>query len=192
MEHEVAPFSQLLGAATGMVEPDGEVEVRRLSEMIEAFGDRAAADRLVASGDPIVYRTSGVPIPEGADQPGYRTTVLSPGAVGREYLMTKGHHHRLDRAEVYLGLTGSGLLVMQARDGAVRTEVLETHRIAYIPPGWAHRVVNTGEVDLVFLAVYFADSGQDYAAIERDGFAVRVLRGAGGPELTPSVPAEHA
>jgi glucose-6-phosphate isomerase len=56
----------------------------------------------------------------------------------------------------------------------------------YVPPGWAHRTVNTGDDDLIFLAVYFGDAGHDYAAIEDSGFAVRVLATSDGAEVVAS------
>jgi oxalate decarboxylase/phosphoglucose isomerase-like protein (cupin superfamily) len=40
--------------------------------------------------------------------------------------------------------------------------------------------VNVGSEPFVFLAVFFGNAGHDYASIERDGFAVRVLADGDG------------
>ncbi len=111
------------------------------------------------------------------------TTIILAGTVGDEYYMTRGHYHQKDSAEVYLGMSGTGLMLMQDRDGQFRIEALTNGVTVYVPPGWAHRTVNTGDQELVFLAVYFSDAGHDYRSIEEQGFAARVIAGANGPEV---------
>jgi len=152
--------------------------------MSGAYADTGAARQLINDGgDPVIYRAFDAPVPEERDHLVYRTTIISPGRVGAEYFMTKGHHHRRDSAEFYLGMAGSGLMVLQDRTGDLRVEPLTSGVSVYVPPGWAHRTVNTGDDDLVFLAVYFGDAGHDYASIERDGFIARVFATGDGPEV---------
>jgi glucose-6-phosphate isomerase len=55
--------------------------------------------------------------------------------------------------------------------------------VAYVPPNWAHRTVNTGEEPFVFFAVYPGQAGHDYGTIEKTGFPQRVLRMPEGAEL---------
>jgi glucose-6-phosphate isomerase len=43
--------------------------------------------------------------------------------------------------------------------------------LAYIPPYWGHRMVNTGEKPFIFFAVYPGDAGHNYGDIEKTGFA---------------------
>jgi glucose-6-phosphate isomerase, archaeal len=118
----------------------------------------------------------------------FRTTIIAPGTVGAEYYMTKGHHHLRDSAEYYLGMAGEGVMVMESRDGDFETARLVPSASVYVPPGWAHRTVNTGEVPLAFLAVYSGDAGHDYESVERTGFSRRVYRGPGGPAVAGKVP----
>jgi glucose-6-phosphate isomerase len=107
--------------------------------------------------------------------------------VSGEFYMTRGHYHALrDRCEVYVGLTGSGLLLLANAEGAHRTVVMHRGSLSFIPGGWAHRVVNTGDAPLAFLAVYPADAGNDYETVRAQGFRVRVLRRADGPALVRS------
>lgn len=181
------PFSAVLDYRSGDLTPSTGTLVRKLSEMRDAYADAAAADKLIADGgDPVVYRGYDAPVPEEAGQLVYRTTIIAPGRVGNEYFMTKGHHHVRDSAEFYLGMAGTGLMVLQDRSGEVKVENLTPEMSVYVPPGWAHRTVNTGDGDLIFLAVYFGDAGHDYAAIEDSGFAVRVLATSDGAEVVAS------
>jgi glucose-6-phosphate isomerase len=178
------PFSAKLDFRSGDLVPYQGAPVRRLSEMLDAFADAQAAQRLIREdGDPIIYRAFDAPVPEGRDHLFYRTTIISPGRVGAEYFMTKGHHHERDSAEFYLGMAGRGLMVLQDRSGELRVESLMPEVSVYVPPGWAHRTVNTGDGNLVFLAVYPGDAGHDYASVERDGFAARVIATSAGPEV---------
>jgi glucose-6-phosphate isomerase len=71
---------------------------------------------------------------------------------------------------VYIGLEGTGLIVMQDKEGNTRREELRPGRIAYVPKGFAHRSINTGKEKLKFLAVYAGDSGHDYGSIKDEGF----------------------
>jgi glucose-6-phosphate isomerase len=180
----MTPFSAALDYRSGDLTPYTGTLVRRLSEMQAAYADTEAARRLISEGgDPVVYRGYDAPVPEESDHLVYRTTIISAGRVGDEYFMTKGHHHVRDSAEFYLGLAGTGLMVLQDRSGEVRVEKLIPALSVYVPPGWAHRTVNTGDEDLVFLAVYFGDAGHDYTSIEENGFSVRVLASATGTEV---------
>jgi glucose-6-phosphate isomerase len=154
-----------------------------------AYADAAALRELVEAVDPVVYEVEQRDVPEEVGQLMCCTTVINPGTVGDEYFMTKGHYHLVrETSEIYLGLSGRGQLLLQA-GGEMAELPMELGTVAYVPPGWAHRTVNTGEDQFVFFAVYPANAGHDYAAIEASGFARRVLRTAAGPVV---VPAEEA
>jgi glucose-6-phosphate isomerase len=55
--------------------------------------------------------------------------------------------------------------------------------IGYIPPGWAHRSVNTGDEPYSFLAVYPGSAGHDYGWVLDHGMGSRVLRDGDGHRL---------
>ncbi len=149
--------------------------VRRLSDMAGFYADQEAARRRVGSEDPVIYEVYARENDNAGDL-SYAVTVINPGDVGGEYFMTKGHFHDKPAGEIYLGLGGKGLLLMQNTEGSVRKEPLEPGRISYVPKGWAHRSVNTGDSPLRFLAVYASDAGHDYSAIESEGFRERVKK----------------
>ena len=152
-----------------------EKQVRRLSNMRNFFSDKKSAESALKSSDPIIYEVYVVE-PADADGLSYAITVISPGDVGGEFFMTKGHFHTKPTGEVYLGLDGSGVLLMQDRSGKSMKMGIQPGKICYVPSGYAHRVVNTGSGPLKFLAVYRSDSGHDYGTIEKEGFKEKLMK----------------
>jgi glucose-6-phosphate isomerase len=55
--------------------------------------------------------------------------------------------------------------------------------VHYVPAHAAHRVANTGETVLSFLACWPADAGHDYETILARGFSARMLDVNGIPTL---------
>jgi glucose-6-phosphate isomerase len=177
----LAPFTVLLDMERGTLDPQREVVERRLSHMKGWYLDDDGSD------DAVVYRVYGVPVPATGANILCSTTVLEPGRVGREFFMTKGHFHEVrDRAEVYVGLSGEGRLVMATEEGRYAVEPIRRGTLGYVPGGWAHRSVNVGEEPLVFLAAYVGDAGHDYDTVERFGFPVLVVAGDGEPQVVPN------
>jgi len=166
---------------SGSLEPHTTRTERRVSDLRGAFADAAALENLIASGDPVVYEVLQYDVPEEVGQLVCCTTVLHPGIVGDEYFMTKGHYHQArGTGEVYLGLAGQGYLLLMTEDGQSNQTAMAAGTVAYVPPGWAHRTVNTGDEPFVFFAVYPGQAGHDYAAVEAAGFAQRVVRSSAG------------
>jgi len=101
-------------------------------------------------------------------------THLYPGKVGNEYFMTRGHfHQRREQGEVYFGLRGSGVLLLQNEQGDARLEKVTPGSVHIIPGFTAHRLINTGTETLSALAVWPCSAGHDYAALS-GGFALRI------------------
>lgn len=181
----MAPFALSLDLASGLLEPHTSKIERRLSDLRSAFADGAALEQAVDSGDPLVYEVLQYDVPEDAGQLICCTTVIHPGVVGDEYFMTKGHYHsKRATGEVYLGLSGSGYLLLMTESGEVSAVPMQRGTLAYVPPYWAHRTVNTGDEPFVFFAVYPGHAGHDYGSIESTGFPQRVLRMPDGPVVT--------
>ncbi len=130
-----------------------------------AYADRRASD----DGRPAYWVESS----RTEDGPGGLITgisVLEPGVVGDEYVMTRGHLHAIsDRSELYVGLSGRGVMILETLDG--RSEVVDVvpGQAVYVPGHWVHRSVNVGTERFSTLFCYAADAGQDYAIIERAG-----------------------
>ncbi|NDJ60219.1 MAG: glucose-6-phosphate isomerase, partial [Chloroflexi bacterium] len=88
-----------------------------------------------------------------------------------------------DQGEVYFGLGGQGYLLLQTEDGDVRDVPMTTGTVAYVPPYWAHRTVNTGTAPFIFFAAWPGDAGHDYGTIERWGFPKLLVDRGGTPTL---------
>jgi glucose-6-phosphate isomerase len=178
------PFQVVLDFTTGSLTPFGGSFVRRLSDMASAYEDQEVVKRMLASGDdPIIYKSYYADVPHEPDHLAFLTTIITPGTVGSEFFMTKGHHHYRDSAELYMGMFGEGIMIMESREGEFADQELAPSTSVYVPPGWAHRTVNTGSGPLAFLAAYFGDAGHDYDSVERTGFSRRVHHGDQGPQL---------
>lgn len=181
MTSALRPHSRHLDLGTGVLHNTRLLE-RRLSDMSSYYADQKAVQELLAE-NPLIYQVYDAPIPEREGELCHCTTVLKPGRVGDEYFMTKGHHHEVDSAEIYYILSGSGYLVMETRDGQASELAVGPGSIAYIPPGWAHRTVNTGDSDMVFYCVWFGNGGHDYASIATKGFLRRIVAAGGVPAV---------
>jgi glucose-6-phosphate isomerase len=180
------PFAVTLEFSSGSLTPSNGMLVRKLSDMASLYEDQEAVSRSLGCGnDPVIYVGRYADVPERPGNLAFLTTTMAAGTVGSEFYMTRGHHHVQDSGEVYLGLSGEGMMVMESREGEFAYEALTPSVAVYVPPRWAHRTVNTGKEPLVFLASYFAGAGHDYSAVERSGFSCRVYRGASGPEVRP-------
>jgi glucose-6-phosphate isomerase len=158
---------------------------RNLSTMRGQFLDQDAYDAMLAKEDQLLYEVYELERPEIAGELLQGISIVHPGKVGHEYNMTKGHYHVvLHTAEVYYCLKGVGYMVMETPDGEWAVEPLQPNTVLYVPPGWAHRSVNTSSnEDLVTFFVYPGNSGHDYGSIEKQGFRKLVLERDGVPEI---------
>ena len=156
--------------------PYGKQTERRLSDLQEYFSDKNTVNEMLEKDDPIIYKVYEYPVPNQGDHLIYATTILLPGKVKDEFYFTKGHfHNEPDGAEVIIGVEGSGLVLLQNREGEFKYEEVKSNSIVYSPPGWAHRAVNTSQEDFVFLSICRADVGHDYEIIISNGFVKRVV-----------------
>jgi glucose-6-phosphate isomerase len=154
---------------------------RHLSDLKGVFTDEAAYEQALARDNPLVYTVSSMEPAQGEGQLHYGLGVLMPGKVGREYYLTKGHYHAWrPAAEVYLGLRGRGLMLLEDGSGS-RLLPLEPHRVVYVPGYTAHRTINTGPERLVYLGIYPAMAGHDYARVAERPFRTVVVEENGQP-----------
>lgn len=144
----------------------------RIQDLAAVFADGQAW----RSCDPLlpVYTVEMLETPAGEGELWTGVTHLNPGKVGNEFFMTRGHFHaRREQGEVYFGLRGQGLLLLQDEHGKARLEKVCAGSVHIIPGFTAHRLINTGSEILSALAVWPTIAGHDYAALQ-GGFALRV------------------
>jgi len=125
---------------------------RTLEQMSDVFVDQEAVAEILERENPTIARVYMAPY---------------PGRVGEEYYMTKGHIHTdpISAPEIYITLKGQGKLVMQTREGETHVSEMVPGEINYIPSGWAHRTVNIGEGEFVFLGIFPSATKRDYSFI---------------------------
>lgn len=156
---------------------------KHLSQLRGCFAGEAAYAAALAQGDPEVYRVASVEPAAGPGQLHYGLGVLRPGQVGAEYYLTRGHlHTHRAAAEVYIGLRGRGLMLLEdERTGECRAVALEAHSVVYVPGHTAHRTINIGGEPLVYWGIYPADAGHDYGFVAERNFRQVVVQRAGRP-----------
>ncbi|MFC6356496.1 glucose-6-phosphate isomerase family protein [Luethyella okanaganae] len=163
------------------LDPEGPTLTRRMSDLEGLFADHQAWRKTVADGDPVVYSVVSSPVPEADRELPQSITTIQPGTTGGELWMTKGHQHPNHQGEIYLALKGRGGLLMF--DGE-KTEWIDMTPgvIGYIPPGWAHRSINTGDEPYAFLAVYPGGAGHDYGWVLENGMGKRAYAPTDGSD----------
>jgi len=162
-----------------------------LRDMADTYQDVAAFEAELASrgGDALVYHVEESRTGRGPGALIAGTSVLQPGRIGDEYSMTRGHLHALPNcAEVYYGVSGQGVMMLDSLDGQYRALPIGPGIVVTVPGGWVHRSVNVGDVPLVTLFVYNEDAGQDYALIGQAGGMSHLIvtDGTGGWKAVPN------
>jgi glucose-6-phosphate isomerase len=149
------------------------------------YDDQAAYAEMLAQGDQLLYEVYELLLPAVEGELLHGVSIVHPGKVGREYFMTKGHYHTvLETGEVYYGMRGTGMMVMETPEGTSSVLELTPGRVLYVPPRWAHRSINTNATeDLVTFFVYPGNAGHDYGTIEQKGFRKLVVECDGKPAV---------
>ena len=172
------PLCGAIDWSTGSLEVEGlRTSEKKLGQLKAVFHDQECWQRM----DPqtIIYRVWWWEPVAAGTQGGlfWGGTEIRPGCVGNEYFMTQGHRHAMvDRAEFYGTTVGQGVLVLRDEPGRVWSEQMKPGSLHYIPGRVAHRVVNTGNVPLRFVACWPSDAGHDYEITGGKGLGARVFQ----------------
>ena len=171
----IQPFQ--LAWATGALSHGPLIrKTTRLGDLTAVFADRDAIQPFASQP---AYDVDMFDTPGGEGELYVGVTHLYPGKVGHEYFMTRGHfHQRREQGEVYFGLEGEGMLLMQNEQGEAWTEPVFAGSVHIISGYTAHRLINTGSQTLSALAVWPSIAGHDYTSLPH-GFALRVVEEAG-------------
>jgi glucose-6-phosphate isomerase len=181
------PISVQLDSTTGVFSPCPQYTQRRVSDLAKMFYDQQAVEAIQKAGDRLVYEIRYYPFLTSNSDMTLGVTAINPGTVGDEYYMTKGHfHERDDQPEIYYCVQGEGLLLMETLQGDFRVASWKPGIITHIPPMYAHRVVNTGKITLVFVATFHLSAGHVYGPVEAHGFERVVIERNGSPMLLPN------
>jgi glucose-6-phosphate isomerase, archaeal len=169
---------------TGLIEGAKAVQ-RRLSDMRGCYVDEAAYAKALAASDAMIYTVASVEPAQGPGDLHYGLSTIMPGRIGREYYMTKGHLHEWrEAAEIYFGLSGQGMMLLEDEASRESQAVpLLPNQAVYVPGHTAHRTMNIGHSPLVYLGVYPARAGHDYRTVAQRNFRMVLLEQDGRPVL---------
>jgi len=180
----IPPFGITFDASTATIDPAGPVLTRRMTDLEGLFQDVKAWDA-VRDSDEVVYTVHSSPVPEVPRELPQSITTIYPGQLSGELFMTRGHQHPDPQGEIYLGLTGTGGLLLFDGEQYAWLDIAPG-TIGYIPPHWAHRSINIGsELPYCFLAVYPGSAGHDYQWVLDHGMGARAKRLGDAFELVP-------
>lgn len=181
---EVDKLLSQFNSATGEILGAPMVK-RHLHDLCGCFADAAAFAAAAAAGNPLVYSVAAVEPARGAGDLHYGVGCLLPGKIGDEYYLTKGHLHAWrEAAEVYLGLAGEGVMLLEDEvGGESRMVPLRPNGVVYVPGHTAHRTLNVGKTPLTYLGVYPAKAGHDYSTIAKTNFRCVVVERNGQPAM---------
>ena len=177
------PCSVSFESGTGVVSEATAHYEKRLSDLRGLFLDPDALElRIQKENDPICYENYAFNQSQAEGDIFFGTTIIHPGKVGSEYHLTRGHYHRKrGHAETYQALAGHGLVLFEREDGTTSVAELAAGKVTYIPPFWAHRSINTGDVPLVFLWTCSVEAGHDYEGLGSRGMRQVVVEHNGSP-----------
>ncbi|MEM0964546.1 MAG: glucose-6-phosphate isomerase family protein [Verrucomicrobiota bacterium] len=163
----------------------GQVVERTLSQLKGCFADEAAFEAALEKEDSLLYRVTAIEPAKGNGDLHYGLGILYPGKIGNEYYLTKGHlHSTREAAEVYIGLSGAGYMLLEdEKTGESRLEPLGEGSVVYVPGYTAHRTMNTGDAPLTYFGVYPANAGHDYGLIAKRNFLKVLVEENGEPTL---------
>jgi glucose-6-phosphate isomerase, archaeal len=173
----------IVDAETGILAGGSAHHRTTLRDLEGVFADgQAFAASLASVPDEVVYDVYDIQHSQEAGDLIFGTSILTPGTVGAEFHMTRGHLHTVvDRVEIYYCLGGSGVLLLESVEGEIETIELRPGVVAYVPPARIHRSINTGGERLITLFCYPADAGHDYDIVrESNGMRSLVVRAPGG------------
>jgi glucose-6-phosphate isomerase len=181
------PEGVAIDGKTGEVTPSTSRYAKKLSDLRGFFHDGKALDAKIAKdGDQTVYEV--IDYRHEESDLAFGTTIMWPGKVGEEFYLTRGHFHvRRECGEAYYTQSGRGILLLESRDGQIRTVEMKPGVCAFIPPDWAHRSINTGAEKLVFTWFCATDAGHEYGEIERLGMR-RLVVDRGGKTVVANNP----
>lgn len=158
---------------------------RHLSDLAGIFLDEVAYRAACAEGNPLIYSVEVIERRTGDGDLHYGIGVISPGRIGQEYFMTKGHLHAWrEAAELYVGLSGNGVILLEDEATGESCMVrLVPGCTVYVPGRTGHRTANVGDAPLSYLGVYPARAGHDHGVYESRNFRCAVVEEAGAPRV---------
>jgi len=185
MEQIQIPFSIPMTPEAFKSNKFGKYNLRKLIDMKDHYSDKSAVEKILINENPIVYEFWENEYSGPGRGLSLGLTCIHPGKVGKEYYQTKGHFHVDNKGdEIYNVIQGEGLLLLYSKAGKQEEIRMLPGSLYYIPGTMAHRTVNTGISNLVFVSIWPPFIDHDYEIIVKNGFPKLVVEGPDGAILT--------
>jgi len=164
---------------------NSEYTERRLSDLEGFFADEKAYKHTLEKDNPVVYCVNSMRPANNQGDLHFGLGTLMPGKIGNEYYLTKGHLHTWrEAAEIYIGVEGNGLMVLEEEEtGKTLSFELTDNSVVYVPGYVAHRTVNCGSKPLKYMGIYPAKAGHDYGVIAQRNFLSVIAEVDGEPVM---------
>lgn len=174
-----------IGIAIPLLNLSGQKMIRRCLKDMEGLYSDADAQMKLREVNPCIYTYSNIEVPESSGDIAFGVSTIFSGEVGNEYYMTIGHAHEIEEtAEVYFGLKGEGVILMEEIHGnRWRAVSLRPNSAVYVPKGYFHRSINTGSCPFTFFFAYRSDAGHNYSLTQECGFRHRIMNENGVPKI---------
>lgn len=154
----------------GVIEGEGVKKSKKLYSSAKAFYQSVDSNIM---DDQIMYEVYSYE----HDGLCYGLTVMQPVFVNGECNITRGHFHEdLNCDEIYCGMGGEGLLLLMDENYCCYAEKVKCGSVHYIDGHLAHRLVNTGNMELKVQCIWPANAGHDYKRVEEHPFTVRIYK----------------
>lgn len=170
------PTSVSIDLLNGNMSPFTVHDIRRVSNLVEQYSDELCAKELIGQTNPIVYEIYHHTFITNNSDMAMGMSIIAPGKVGIEYFMTKGHlHEQYNQPEIYYCVKGSGYLLLDDFKNDFQAPKFSEGVAVHIPPQYAHRVVNIGDEQLIFVSAFHVAAGHVYEPVTKYGFAQLVV-----------------
>ncbi|MEN8174022.1 MAG: glucose-6-phosphate isomerase family protein, partial [Chloroflexota bacterium] len=166
MKPFLEPFSIALNPSIFSSFEMGKLLERKLSDLKDYYSDQNAVGEILSEDNPLIYKVWEMEYEGDGQGLSVGLTVINPGQIGGEFYMTKGHFHAADSGdEVYIATSGKGGMLLTDRSGNCQFIEMELGKLYYVPGNFAHRTVNIGSEEFVFLCVWPPNIIHDYETI---------------------------
>jgi glucose-6-phosphate isomerase len=184
MKEIIQPFSIAFDPNLFSSFESGRVTERHLSHLEDYFSDQKALSEILSRQNPLVYKVWEMEYEGEGRGISIGMTIISPGRVGDEYFMTRGHFHEADSGdEIYIATGGTGGVLLADRSGDCQFLEMHPGNLYYVPGNFSHRTINIGTEDFMILSIWPPHIVHDYGTISSSGFPKLVMSSNNGYKI---------
>jgi len=131
--------------------------IRTLKDMRTKYHSQAKVRQILKKRNPTIYAVYSKKLKNKLMD----LTVMSPGTIGKEFYMTKGHRHKSKGKEKYTLKKGKAMLIIQNKTSKIIQ--MKKNKPVIISGTSGHRLVNTGKTTVEVETSYPKKTKKDYS-----------------------------